>query len=68
LVPDIALDEPAFRGEGITMPGRQVVEDRDVVAFLQEKFDDNGTDIAGTARDAEFHGFAFLVWRSARFR
>jgi hypothetical protein len=42
-------------GDGVTMPRREVVDYRDVVARLEEPGYDDAADIAGTASDEHVH-------------
>ena len=40
------------------MPGREVIEDGDLVAGVQERLDRNGSDIAGAAGHENAHSAA----------
>ena len=55
LAAQVAADELGPRGDGVGVPGGQVVEHHDAVAGLQEVGGDDTADVAGAAGDEQLH-------------
>ena len=50
------LDQPRPGRDGVAVPGRQVVEHRDLVAALEQRGRDYAADVAGPTGDENAHG------------
>ena len=67
-VANIALDEAASIRNGVTVPGAQIVDDRNIVPVGDKTGRDNGPDVSCSARHTESHAAPRFVFLSSFFK